>query len=157
MSAIDPTGPSYAYGKVAPLPGGERPLGRALARGALGRCPQCGTGRMFSSYIKVNEACPVCDEEFHHHRADDAPPYAVIFVVGHIVVPLLVLVEEVFRPEVWVHLVTFLPLTLVLSLVLLPVLKGALIALQWSRRMHGFDPNSPEREPRPSALPTATQ
>ncbi|MFG1428171.1 DUF983 domain-containing protein [Roseixanthobacter glucoisosaccharinicivorans] len=157
MSAIDPTGRSYVYGKTAPVSGGERPLGRALARGALGRCPQCGTGRLFSSYIKVNEACPVCDEEFYHHRADDAPPYAVIFVVGHIVVPLLVLVEEVFRPEVWVHLVTFLPLTLVLSLVLLPVLKGALIALQWSRRMHGFDPNSPEREPRPSALPTASQ
>ncbi|MFG1462873.1 DUF983 domain-containing protein [Xanthobacter sp. DSM 24535] len=157
MSSIDPSGPAYTYGQTSSVAGAERPLGRSLARGALGRCPNCGAGRMFSSYLTVLEACPVCDEELHHHRADDAPPYAVIFVVGHIVVPLLVLVEEIFRPAVWIHLVTFLPLTLALSLALLPVLKGALIALQWSRRMHGFDPNSPEREPRPSALPTATQ
>lgn len=133
-----------------------RAWGNAMARGAMGRCPCCGSGRLFSGYLKVADHCSVCGEAYYHHRADDAPPYMVIFAVGHIVVPLLVLVEEVFRPAVWLHLVIFLPLTLLLSLALLPPIKGALVALQWALRMHGFDPLSPEHEPvTPAARPNA--
>lgn len=127
----------------------------ALKRGALCRCPACGTGAMFPRYLKVADACGTCGEELHHHRADDAPPYAVIMVAGHIIVPLLVLVEELYRPEVWVHLSIFLPLTLVLCLALLPPLKGMLVGLQWALRMHGFDPASPEREPLPASATLA--
>lgn len=128
-----------------------RPPGQAMARGARGRCPQCGTGRLFRAYLKVVDDCGVCGEAYHHQRADDAPPYVVIVVVGHIVVPLLVLVEEALRPPIWLHLAIFLPLTLLLSLALLPPIKGALVALQWALRMHGFDPLSPEHEPLPPA------
>ncbi|MEW6257503.1 MAG: DUF983 domain-containing protein [Pseudomonadota bacterium] len=131
--------------------GAPRAPGNAMMRGMMGRCPKCGRGRMFASYLKVADACPVCGEELHHHRADDAPPYMTIMIVGHIVVPLLVLVEEAFRPEVWIHLTIFLPLTLLLSLALLPPIKGALVGLQWALRMHGFDPRSPEHETIPPA------
>ena len=31
-----------------------------------------GQGRMFHRYLKVNDACPQCGGELHHHRADDA-------------------------------------------------------------------------------------
>ncbi|MFG1344572.1 DUF983 domain-containing protein [Xanthobacter autotrophicus DSM 431] len=119
-------------------------------RGARCLCPACGAGALFSSYLKVSPYCPTCGEELYHHRADDAPPYAVIFVVGHIVVPLMVLVEELFRPDLWVHAALWLPLTLILSVVLLPPLKGMLINLQWALRMHGFDPDSEEREAPPA-------
>ena len=78
----------------------------------------------------------------------------MILVLGHIIVPLLVLVEEIYRPEVWVHLVLWMPLTLVLSLILLPMMKGGLIGLQWALRMHGFDPASPESQPAPAVAVT---
>lgn len=132
---------------AAPRP--ARSVPGALARGARLHCPACGAGSLFSSYLKVSPFCPVCAEELYHHRADDAPPYAVILVVGHIVVPLMVLVEEIFRPEVWVHLALWMPLTLLLCLVLLPPLKGMLVNLQWALWMHGFDPSSVEREAPP--------
>ncbi len=127
----------------------QRSVGSAIWRGLRGRCPHCGVGAMFPRYLKVADHCPACGEALYHHRADDAPPYAVILVLGHIIVPLLVLVEEFYRPAVWVHLVLWMPLTLVLSLILLPMMKGALIGLQWALRMHGFDPKSPECEPAP--------
>lgn len=130
-----------------PLPRREVP--GALMRGARCLCPACGAGSMFASYLKVTPFCATCGEELYHHRADDAPPYAVIFVAGHIVVPLMVLVEEVFRPDLWVHLSLWLPLTLVLCLALLPPLKGMLVNLQWALRMHGFDAGSEEREAPP--------
>lgn len=131
--------------------GAPRAPGEAMMRGFMCRCPKCGRGKLFSAFLKVADACPTCGEAFYHHRADDAPPYMTIMVVGHIVVPLLVLVEEIWRPEVWLHLVIFLPLTLLLSLALLPPIKGALVGLQWALRMHGFDPRSPEHEPIPPA------
>lgn len=110
----------------------------ALARGAGGRCPACGKGRIFGRYLKVNDACPACGEALHHQRADDAPPYAVILVVGHVIVGAALALEVAFQPPTWVHLALWLPLTVVLALTLLPVAKGALIALQWALRMHGF-------------------
>lgn len=132
----------------------QRSVASAIGRGLRGRCPHCGVGAMFPRYLKVADHCPSCGEALYHHRADDAPPYAVILVLGHIIVPLLVLVEEIYRPEVWVHLVLWMPLTLVLSLVLLPMMKGGLIGLQWALRMHGFDPNSPECLPLAASSPS---
>jgi uncharacterized protein (DUF983 family) len=126
-----------------------RPIGPAIMKGLRMRCPACGKGAMFGAYLKVNEHCPECGEELWHHRADDAPPYMVITIVGHIVVPLLLAVEMALHPAVWIHLIIWLPLTLILSLVLLPPVKGALIGFQWAVRMHGFDPNDSEREALP--------
>ena len=53
------------------------------------KCPACGKGAMFNAYLKVNDRCPACGEELHHHRADDAPPYFTMLIVGHIVVALV--------------------------------------------------------------------
>lgn len=127
----------------------SRPVGAAMMNGLRLRCPACGEGKLFCGYLKVNEHCPSCHEELWHQRADDAPPYMVITLVGHIVVPLLLAVEMAFRPAIWIHLVTWLPMTLALCLILLPPVKGALIGYQWAMRMHGFDPADPEREPQP--------
>ena len=110
----------------------------AALRGLAKRCPCCGEGALFGGYLEVNASCAVCHTELHHQRADDAPPYLTIFVVGHIVVPLLLLVEKLWHPELWIHFVIWLPLTLVLTLALLPRLKGAVIGLQWAFRIHGF-------------------
>lgn len=123
-------------------PGEPRTVQTAVLRGAAGRCPACGTGRMFHRYLKVADRCPACGEELHHQRADDAPPYVVISIVGHIVVALLAAVEITWHPPVWVHLALWLPLALILSLVLLPPVKGALVGVQWALRMHGFDPEA---------------
>jgi uncharacterized protein (DUF983 family) len=123
--------------KTAATPA-DRPVAPALRRGLACRCPSCGIGAIFGRYLKVNADCPQCGEALHHHRADDAPPYFTMVLVGHIVVGGLLAMERAFKPETWVHLVIWLPATLLLSLWLLPRVKGALIALQWALRMHGF-------------------
>ena len=119
----------------------ESPRGKlqAVWRGFLGRCPACGQGALFRAYLKVNDHCPACHEELHHHRADDAPPYVTMFVVGHLIVAW-VLAAEVFMTDMplWVEVPIWCGLTVVLSLLLLPRVKGAFVGLQWSLRMHGF-------------------
>jgi uncharacterized protein (DUF983 family) len=122
----------------------ERPVLRAVLRGAALKCPACGVGLMFPRYLKVADHCSHCGEALHHQRADDAPPYFTIAIVGHVVIGLMLAVEMAYRPALWLHAALWVPLTLILSLLLLPSVKGTLVALQWALRMHGFDPNSEE-------------
>jgi len=127
-----------------------RDLRAALVRGLRGRCPHCGEGRLFRAFLKAADYCPACGEPMHHQRADDAPAYFVILIVGHIVVPILLAVETAYAPPIWVHLAIWPALTLAMSLLLLQPIKGAIINLQWGCRMHGFNPSeSSDGEPAP--------
>lgn len=119
--------------------GGERPLGPALLRGWRGRCPSCGGGPMMNGYLRVRHNCASCGEELFHHRADDAPAWATILIVGHVLVTSLLFVETRFAPPLWVHWSVWPVLTLGLTMWLLPRIKGMVVAMQWARRMHGFD------------------
>lgn len=116
----------------------DRPMGPALRRGWRCRCPSCGSGPMLRSYLKVRDSCPVCAEELHHHRADDGPAYLTILIVGHLMAPLILWAFVKYRPDPLVLATVFSVGTVALSLFLLPRLKGMVVALQWSRRMHGF-------------------
>ena len=116
----------------------ERPFWPSVWRGWKGHCPNCGKGPMLRSYLKVRDTCPVCGEELHHHRADDGPAYLTILIVGHLLAPLILFVYTTWRPEAWTMATMFSIFTVALSLFLLPRLKGAFIALQWAKRMHGF-------------------
>jgi uncharacterized protein (DUF983 family) len=118
---------------------GQRNVGLAVRRGFMGRCPNCGEGRLFRAYLKVVDSCPVCAEDLHYQRADDAPPYITMLIVGHIVVAGVVAAEEAWpHSSLWLGAIIWLWLTFVLSLLLLPRVKGALVGYQWALRMHGF-------------------
>ncbi|WP_025060080.1 DUF983 domain-containing protein [Sulfitobacter donghicola] len=116
----------------------ERSLGQALLRGWRRKCPNCGSGPVLHGYLKVNDHCTVCEEELHHHRADDGPAYLTILVVGHLMAPLLHIVFVHYRPEPITLFTIFAVGTVALSLYLLPRLKGALIGFQWAKEMGGF-------------------
>jgi uncharacterized protein (DUF983 family) len=128
---------------------------QALRRGAAQRCPACGEGKLYGKYLKVADSCPACGEELHHQRADDAPPYFTILIAGHFIVAGVMMVEDYFHPEYWLHIAIWFPLTIGLCLWILPRVKGALVGLQWALRMHGFggrddlDPAQPTPEPTP--------
>ena len=116
----------------------DRPMGPAMRRGFLRRCPQCGQGHLFSGYLKVVDSCPVCRETLSHHRADDGPAYLTILIVGHLMAPLILYVFTAFRPDPLVMATIFTVGCVALSLFLLPRLKGVVVAIQWAKRMHGF-------------------
>lgn len=124
-------------------PNDNRPTGTAILRGFRRRCPDCGQGPLFQSYLKVADSCPVCREELHHHRADDGPAYLTILIVGHLMAPFIHVVFTRFRPEPLVMATLFSVVALALSLFLLPRLKGVVVGIQWAKRMHGFGKAAP--------------
>ena len=136
VTTLSPTVASPTTASASPED--ERATGLAMRRGAVGRCPACGERGLFSSYLKVRDACPSCDEALHHQRADDGPAYVTILVVSHILTPILLAMYIAWRPSVTSMLVGFLGAAVVMSLTMLPMVKGAFVGLQWARRMHGF-------------------
>ena len=116
----------------------DRPVRPAMLRGWQRRCPNCGRGQVMNGYLKVRDKCPVCEETLSHHRADDGPAYLTILIVGHIMAPAIIWAFTTFRPDPMVLASTFTVGCAALSLYLLPRLKGAIVGLQWAKRMHGF-------------------
>ncbi|MGB0749958.1 MAG: DUF983 domain-containing protein [Magnetospiraceae bacterium] len=128
---------------MTPIP--PRSVWFALLRGLFSRCPSCGQGWMFASFLKVKPHCESCGEALHHHRADDFPAYIVIALVGHMVVPLVALVVINFDLPYSLQMAIFLPLTIELVLLLLQPVKGAVVAVQWHLGMHGFEQSRKRR------------
>jgi uncharacterized protein (DUF983 family) len=118
---------------------GVRPTWRAIANGLRCRCPRCGKGRLFRAYLKIADQCTVCGLDYSRHRADDLPAYVAITIVGHIlVVGLMHFQMGDVEIAPWVYLAWLVPLAIILPLLILPSIKGAIVAIQWAKRMHGF-------------------
>jgi uncharacterized protein (DUF983 family) len=98
-------------------------------RGFCLTCPGCGRTRLFRGYLTVVPCCGVCGAALGRARADDVPPYFTIVLVAHIVIPLMLLSEQQLAPPVWATTAVFVPLTLALTLALLPRVKGATVGL----------------------------
>ena len=90
---------------------------------------------MFGRFLKVIPECPNCTAPLGLARADDAPPYFTILIVGHIVIPTMLITQKLYDPSNLVLSAIFLPLTVVLSIGLLRPVKGATVGLMLSFNM----------------------
>lgn len=125
----------------APIPEVEEtPPGanwRAFRLGWTGRCPRCGQGTLYRRFLKIRGECERCGLDFSVYPTDDAPPYFTILLVGHIVVPAMLMLEQWTHPPEWMHAALWVPLTLALTLGLLPRIKGAVLAWAWATGTRG--------------------
>ena len=110
-------------------------LPTAMGRGLMGRCPACGKGRLFDGFLRVVAQCTNCGAPLGLARADDAPPYFTILIVGHIVIPAMLIMQKMDDPPTWLLSVIFVPLTIILALGLLRPVKGATVGLMLTFNM----------------------
>lgn len=102
-----------------------------FAAGLAGHCPRCGKGKLFKGFLTTAERCDVCGLDFAFANSGDGPAVFVIFVVSPVVIVLAVILEALVHPAPWVHLVIWLPVTVILCLLLLRPFKATMIALQY--------------------------
>jgi len=114
-------------------------LREAALRSLKGRCPCCGKGALFKSYLKQVDNCSVCGESFGQIRADDAAPWATLIVVGHIFLPLVFLFNWDWMP-LWVAMVSMSALVAAMCLAILPRAKMLFIGILWQTRAPGYAP-----------------
>ncbi len=107
------------------------PKKTAMMRGFKGVCPNCASAPLFKSYLKAVDGCSSCSKQWSKVRADDGPAWATMLVVGHLLAPVLHYL--IFKPDLpsWAPMAILMGLALVLSLILLPRMKGIFIALIW--------------------------
>ena len=120
-------------------------LWTAIKRGLALRCPVCGAGKLFRSYLKLSDQCSGCGTKLSELRADDGPAWATILIVGHLIVPFFILTVRSNAPD-WIYYAVFFPLTVALTLLLLPRSKGVFVALLYS-----FDVKTGVPAPKPEA------
>lgn len=105
-----------------------------VAAGLKGRCPRCGEGRLFSGFLTVGKRCGNCGLDYSFADAGDGPAVFVILLIGFLVVGLALWLEVSYGPPLWLHMLLWIPLTVVSSLVALRLIKGILIALQYRNK-----------------------
>jgi uncharacterized protein (DUF983 family) len=95
------------------------------------RCPRCGTGRLYKNMLDIVDACSNCELTLKHHDAADGPTFFALVIVGFAVVIGAALVERAFMPAMWVHAALWIPLTFILSIVVLRFVKTILVTLEY--------------------------
>ena len=111
-----------------------QPAVEPIAAGLKGCCPRCGKGKLFSGFLTVAERCEACGLDYSFADAGDGPAVFVILIIGFIVVGLALWMEVSVGPPLWVHFLLWIPLTLLLSLGALRLIKGVLITLQYANK-----------------------
>lgn len=111
-----------------------RAIGQAIARGLIGRCPACGSGRLIFGYLRPAARCEHCGEALARYQSADFAPYIVTFIIGLIYMPL-VLVLALRQQQNDLGVVFLLIAAVATALVLLPRVKGGVIGLLWALRV----------------------
>jgi len=100
----------------------------------MARCPRCGEGALFSSYLTIAPRCKICKLGFGFADSGDGPAVFIILIAGLIIMVAVVVVEILYQPPYWVHAALWLPLTVILCLGLLRPFKATLVALQYRHK-----------------------
>ena len=110
----------------------ENPAPAAVA--LRGLCPRCGAPTLFAGIVRFAPRCRACALDFGSFNVGDGPAAFLIFIAGGIVTVLAILVELRLSPLWWVHVLLWLPLTVGLTVGLLRLAKGLLLALEYRHR-----------------------
>ena len=86
-----------------------------------GVCPRCGRGKLFRGLLDVVDRCPACGLDLRGNDAGDGPAVFVIMGLGAM------------------HVLLWGPLTTVLAVWMLRVLKAWLIGQQYTHRSTSLD------------------
>jgi len=123
-------------------------------RGLRGKCPRCGNGGLFRAWIKPVDHCASCHYDWSVQQADDFPAYIGIFIVGHLLAPVVILMIGTLGMSAWATLAIILPLAIAMLIAMLQPVKGGVIAMLWWWGVGAFKQergpehaNAPDQEP----------
>lgn len=110
----------------------DKSLMTGMKRGIVRRCPNCGQGSLFRGYLKIRSECEACGHDNSQYPADDAPPYFTILLVGHLIIGPMLFFPFIWKWPVEQVLALTMPSVIILTLALLPLVKGAVVGTQWA-------------------------
>ncbi len=102
---------------------------------ALGKCPVCGKGKLFRSYLKVASACRACGTDFKAAETGDGPVVFVLLIAGFASCIGMMISLLSYNWPIWLLLSVWPAVAVGLSLILMPGLKGLMVASQLKHKV----------------------
>jgi uncharacterized protein (DUF983 family) len=102
-----------------------------LATALRGLCPRCGAPGLFAGIVGFAPSCRACGLDYSAFNVGDGPAAFLIMIVGGLVVTLAIVSELTLHPPFWLHILVWLPVTIVLVVGALRIAKGLLLALEY--------------------------
>lgn len=115
------------------------PLFRSIGRGLAHQCPACAKGKLFRRYLKIQPQCEACGHALGRYPADDGPAYLTILLVGHLIVGPLFFFPVVWETSPAISLPILLSALVLLTLTVLPRIKGGWIGLMYALQVTDRD------------------
>lgn len=116
---------------VKPNQKGQPPVWRAAL---FATCPECGAPGLFDGPAKFRERCASCGLDFHRYNVGDGPAAFLTLIIGALLIAAALTLDAVARPPMWVHVLLWVPLTIVAVIYGLRVGKAALLASEHQRQ-----------------------
>ena len=101
--------------------------------GLAGRCPDCGEGRLFKSFLSFEDSCAACGADFTNEDTGDGPAVFVIFIVGIFIIPMALGFHMILDPPLAVTFVIWGLIIIAVCLWLLRLLRGVMFNIAWQR------------------------
>lgn len=107
----------------------------SIAKAALfGLCPQCGHKTLFAGLGQFADRCANCGLDFSSYNVGDGPAALLTMGIGTLIILLALVVDSVFHPPFWVHVIIWVPFTAALTVISLRMAKAALLAAEHRNR-----------------------
>jgi uncharacterized protein (DUF983 family) len=104
------------------------------AVGLACKCPRCGQGRLYSTFLGLASSCEACGLDYSKADSGDGPAVFIIFIVGFIAVALAFLARFSWGLSIALSLLISIGVSVAAILALLRPLKATMIAIQFQRK-----------------------
>ena len=104
-----------------------------LASALKGSCPRCGQGQLFQGWVSFAPQCRACGLDFASFNVGDGPAAFLILIIGAVLVIAALVVDGIYSPPWWVHLI-WIPIGFGLTLLGLRWGKALLITQEYRHR-----------------------
>jgi uncharacterized protein (DUF983 family) len=110
-----------------------------MSTGLACKCPRCGKGRLFNGLLEIRDTCSYCGLDLTPHDTGDGGAVFVIMFLGAVTVILALWMEAALEPPIWVHLLVWIPVISIMSIVLLRPFKAILVGLHYKNLRHKYE------------------
>lgn len=102
-----------------------------LAAAFFGSCPKCGARTLFSGPVNFSDKCSNCDLDYSAFNVGDGPAAFITLIVGTLIIVMALTIELSWHPPFWLHIILWVPLTVIMTMLSLRSAKGILLILEY--------------------------
>jgi uncharacterized protein (DUF983 family) len=84
--------------------------------------------------VKFADRCGGCGIDYSGFNVGDGPAALLIIPLSALIIIGAIMMDIAIRPPFWVHVIIWIPLTIILTISGLRAAKGALLALEYRNR-----------------------